>query len=507
MALELKISQKLSQSLVMTPQLQQAIKLLQLGRQEYLDVIENELLENPALEDGRDGMREDFDEQSFREAEEITQITGADSAVSEVERVAQGRDAGEGEVSNDLLADFEDKLNEQWTNYFGPSDEESSHWSSISPRSSVDDELPSLEAMVSKPEGLEGHLLWQLRVADMDERDKEVAVQIIGNLDKDGYLASSLAEIAEITGRREDEVESVLFVVQELDPVGVAARDLRDCLLIQLREQGLQETMVYCIVDKHLGKLEAHHYEAIAKEEQIELEEVGQALKIIQSLEPRPGRSFITETPVYITPDIYIRKVGDDYVLSLNENDLPKLRLNPQYRELLEQAKNTKNPEEKEYLQDKIKSALWLIKSVHQRQQTIYKVTESIMKFQRNFLDLGVKGLKPLVLKDVAEDVKMHESTVSRVTTNKYAHTPQGIYELKFFFSSGIRSESGDVSSETVKERIRVLVEKEDSKKPLSDQAIVNILRGEGVDIARRTVAKYREMMNILSSSRRKQIF
>ena len=236
------------------------------------------------------------------------------------------------------------------------------------------------------------------------------------------------------------------------------------------------------------------------------LEEVYEAVKHIQTLEPRPGRPFVVEDAIYITPDIYVRRVGDDYMISLNDSGMPRLRLNAQYQELVSKA-NGSEKGDKDYLQDCIRSASWLIKSVHQRQQTIYRVTESIMKFQREFLEKGVSVLKPLVLKDVADDVGMHESTVSRVTTNKYVHTPQGVFELKFFFTSGLKSGSGEVSSESVKERIKALIAAEDQKKPLSDQTIVNTLRGEGVDIARRTVAKYREMLGILSSSRRKKVF
>jgi RNA polymerase sigma-54 factor len=333
-----------------------------------------------------------------------------------------------------------------------------------------------------------------------------LAIHIIGNLDRNGYLSCSIEEIASTSSFPIERVERVLNLIQEFDPAGIAARDLRECLLIQLEQQGQTHSLAGKIVSDYLAALEIRRYDVIAKAESVSVEEVYQAVKTIQCLEPRPGRPFATEQPVYITPDVYVRKVGSEYVVSLNENGLPKLRLNPMYREMLDQARHH-NSADKDYLQERVRSAMWLIKSIHQRQQTILRVTESIMKFQRTFLEDGVSSLRPLVLRDVAEDVSMHESTVSRVTTNKFVHTPWGVFELKFFFSSGIKSGNSEISSESVKERIRSLVSEEDTKKPLSDQALVNALQAEGIDIARRTVAKYREMMGILSSSRRKQLF
>ncbi|HQH27997.1 MAG TPA: RNA polymerase factor sigma-54, partial [Oligoflexia bacterium] len=355
-------------------------------------------------------------------------------------------------------------------------------------------------------EGLTSHLLWQLRTGDLSEADKDIAAHIIGNLDRNGYLCSSVDEIAHSCVQPLEDVDRVLAMVQTLDPPGIAARDLRECLLIQLDQLGFVGTLAWRIVAEHLGDLEVRRYDSIARKEHVPVEDVYEAVKEIQKLEPRPGRPFVDEAPIYITPDVYVRKIDSDYVITLNETGIPKLRLSAHYRELLSGAGDN-SLVDKEYLQDRLRCASWLIRSIHQRQQTIYRVTESIMKFQREFLELGVSALKPLVLRDIAADVGMHESTVSRVTTNKYVHTPQGVFELKFFFSSGVRGAEGEVSSESVKERIRELISKENPLKPLSDQAIVKLLRDEGVDIARRTVAKYREMMGILSSSRRKKIF
>ncbi len=492
MALEIKLSQKLSQSLVMTPQLQQAIKLLQLGRLEYVEMIEKELLENPVLEDVRE------------------LLEGAEGGAAQVMEGSVSTNSSPNPESAEIPSQQPGELNSNnETSLLGGYSDDFDNYSDMSGsvrRTNNDEERPPLEATVSRPEGLATHVCWQLRTSDLQECDHEIAMHIIGNVDRNGYLSASLEELAESCGRDLCEVERVLRVIQTLDPPGIGARDLRECLLIQLEQLGLGDSLAARIVSKHLDKLETRRYDLIAREEKIELGDIYDAIREIQKLEPRPGRPFIDESPIYITPDIYVRKVGDDYVTTLNEAGMPKLRLSPRYRELLSGSKGQENAY-KEYLQDRVRSAAWLIKSVHQRQQTIFKVTESIMRFQREFLEHGVAAMKPLVLREIAEEVGMHESTVSRVTTNKYVHTPQGVYELKFFFSSGLKSGAGEVSSESVKDRIKSLVSAEDERRPLSDQQLVNILRAEGIDIARRTVAKYREMLNILSSSRRKKVF
>jgi len=470
MALEIKLSQKLSQTLVMTPQLQQAIKLLQLGRLDYLQVIERELLSNPVLEDARE-QSEEIEDQA-RTATDQSNTKTADSDSIE-----------EGALPGD---------------YFGYSANRSSGFDTDRNRSFV-------ESTVQSPEGLSTHLLWQLRTSELSNEDEDIASQIVGNLDLNGYLSAGLAEIAELCQRSVEDVERVLKIIQSLDPVGIAARDLRECLLIQLEHLGQYETLAWHIVSTHLSAVEHRQFESIASSQRVSTEDVYSAIKEIQKLEPRPGRPFVDEMPVYITPDVYVRKIGEDYVIALNENGLPRLRLNPEYQRLLD----TKVPvgSDKSYLQEKLRAAAWLIKSIEQRQQTIYRVTESIMKHQREFLERGVSEMRPLVLREIAADVGLHESTISRVTTNKYVHTPQGVYELKFFFSSGLKTGSGEVSSESVKRRILELIGAENPKKPISDQIIADILKEEGVDIARRTVAKYREMMKILSSSRRKKMF
>lgn len=498
MALETKLVQKLSQTLLMTPQLQQAIKLLQLGRLEYKEAIEQELLENPILEEIKE-----VEEGQNAEKSTATQSEGADNSFEGQQGESfegsgeQSQQSAEPEgPAKEPVADWEDYL-ENLSDSRG----------AATPKGSTDfEDRPSLEATLTRTESLVEHIVSQMRLADIDKRDEAIALQVVGNLNKDGYLCSSYDEIANSCGCSLNDVERVMDIIKSLDPPGIAARDLSECLLIQLQNMGLGDGLEARIVRDHLDKLEKRKYDQIAKIEQVAVEQVYKAVTAIQGLEPRPGRSFGEDTTRYIIPDIYVYKVSGEYVITLNEDGLPKLRISPYYLRLLQSEDYSSNPN-KAYLNERLKAASWLIKSIHQRQQTIYRVTESIVKFQREFLDFGIERLKPLVLKDVADDIGMHESTVSRVTTNKYVHTPQGVYELKFFFTTGIKTALGDVSSSTVKERIKNLIAAESPEDPISDQKIVEILKSENVDIARRTVAKYRETMGILSSSKRKKLF
>jgi RNA polymerase sigma-54 factor len=348
-------------------------------------------------------------------------------------------------------------------------------------------------------------MMWQLRMSSLPESDQPIGATIIYNLNEDGYLETPVDELAAQLEVAPAEVERVLAGVQRFDPPGVAARDLRECLLTQLQNLGMEESLAARIVSNHLDLLEKHRYAEIAKVLSVSVEMVGQAAKIISLLEPKPGRDYGGDEPTYVVPDVYIHKVGEDYVVTLNRDAVPRLRLAGYYQRVLHDVDVA--PETKEYLQERLRSARWLVKSIYQRQQTIFKVATSIVKFQRAFFDHGISLLKPLVLKDVAEDIGMHESTISRATANKYAHTPQGIYELKFFFTSGVKGAGGeDVSAETVKEQIRGMVTGETPQNPLSDQAIAEMLRAKQINIARRTVAKYRQAMGIPPSANRKQI-
>ncbi|MBW2070507.1 MAG: RNA polymerase factor sigma-54 [Deltaproteobacteria bacterium] len=478
MAIELRQQLKLAQQLIMTPQLQQAIKLLQLSRLELLETITEELESNPLLEEVQEGPPEQ------------------ESAAYESKQAKKDEPVSEVTIEEKPREDFD------WEAYLGEY--------STSPRTSREyeyaPELPALESRLTKKPSLDAHLRWQLHLSRLNDEQKEVGDLIIGNLDRDGYLKAEVEEIAAMCGSSVPFVEEVLqFIQQEFDPPGVAARDLQECLLIQANNLQLEDDLVVTIIKEHLRNLECKNYQAIVKATGRSPEEIQAAIEIITQLEPKPGQAFNEEEIQYISPDIYVFKVDDDFVIVLNEDGLPKLRVNPFYRDALSKD-GMVSETTRDYIQNKLRSAAWLIKSIHQRQRTIYRVAESLVKFQREFFEKGIAHLKPLVLRDVAEDLEMHESTISRVTTNKYMHTPQGVFELKYFFNSSISSlTGGSVASESVKERIRQIVQNEDPRKPYSDKAIVEILRRENIDIARRTVAKYRELLGILPSNLRKQ--
>ncbi|MCB0339102.1 MAG: RNA polymerase factor sigma-54 [Bdellovibrionales bacterium] len=495
MALEAKLVQKLSQQLLMTPQLQQAIKLLQLGRLEYIEALEKELLENPVLEMVSEDESADTD---------ISNKSSSDNGLLPADNDASGNGSSDSKDSDEAAPNSQPDSPMEWADYI----ESLSDYSGMaSPKGLINhDDRPSLEATLSRSQNLSEYLIEQIRMMDIASEDQEIAFVVVGNLNKDGYLCSSYEEIAEDSHSSVDRVETFMEKLRQLDPPGVGARNLGECLFIQLEHLGLGEGLAARIVLNHLDKLEKRAYDKIAKIEQVAVEEVYEAVKAIQNLEPRPGRPFNDDEIRYITPDIYVYRVNSDYVIALNEDGLPRLRVSPYYLKLLKDDGEDNQPN-KNYLNERLKAASWLIKSVHQRQRTIYKVTESIVKFQRDFLDYGISHLKPMVLKDVAEDIGMHESTVSRVTTNKYVHTPHGVFELKFFFTSGIQGGEGEVSSSSVKERIKQIISAEPPDSPISDQSIVETLKSEGINIARRTVAKYRESLGILSSSKRKKLF
>jgi RNA polymerase sigma-54 factor len=500
MALELKQHLRMSQQLVMTPQLQQAIKLLQLSRMELVDLVQTEMNENPLLEAPEEG-----------EEEGVTQgASPAEAAEIDAQPIAKEADRSE-EVKGEEGAneiDWDQYLDHyQLQGHTAPSN-----------RGLLDEDLPGYEATLSKKTDLVDHLVWQLRLSDFTEDEERVAMLIIGNLDEAGYFRmpavegepedaprDPLVRVAFEGGVGVEQAESVLKRVQTFDPIGVAARDLRECLLLQVRHINADTPEIVAIIERHLKHLESKNYQAIVRDLKIPVEEVVKAVRVISRLDPKPGRAFTGEDAQYITPDVYIHKMGDRYVVVLNDDGLSKLRISNTYRQAL---RTGQAGQAKEYIQDKLRSAVWLIRSIHQRQRTIFKVTESIVKFQRDFLDRGIAHLKPLILRDVAEDIGMHESTVSRVTTNKYVHTPQGIFELKFFFNSGVGKTGGDeIASEAVKDYMKKIVSAEDPRKPLSDQQIVEQLGKQGIEIARRTVAKYREVLGILPSSKRKKYF
>lgn len=484
MALDLRLQVKLSQQLVMTPQLQQAIKLLQLSRMELVDVVTEELAENPLLEEG-------LDPKEVRDEESVTPDTDDNAP-------AEALPEQEVKAENEGMDDID------WQTYL-----EGYSLNSSDTRNSYEDqeERPSYESLLTKKENLNDHLMWQLGMLSFPKDEGLAAAEIIGNLDDAGYLHATVEELAEASDIGIETFESALRRVQQFDPAGVASYNLQECLLLQLERMDMSDTLAAVILRDHIGELEGRKYPQIAKAQKVSLDEIFAAAKLISELDPRPGRAYNEEDVHYIVPDIFVNKVGDEYIVTQNDDGLPNLRINSFYRNALTDSSSV-DKKAGEYIQDKMRSAVWLIKSIHQRQRTIYKVTKSIVKFQREFFDHGIEYLKPLVLRDVAEDIEMHESTVSRVTTNKYVQTPQGLFELKYFFNSGINTAYGDaVASESVKSRIKEIVAAEDPKKPYSDQKIVALLKNKDINIARRTVTKYREMLGLGSSTERKRLF
>ncbi len=482
------LQQRLSQQLVMTPQLLQAIKILQVSRAELETLVDQELTENPVLE-------EQLSEDKLDAQTEVPTVdTGgaddyAEPKTPEVETANQVGEIDWKEYAENYSNDIHGS-----TGHGAGGDD--------------DDRRAALENILVKRTLLPDHLMWQLRLSDLSNEEKEVGAMIISSLDKDGYLPMQLEEIAFLANTWPDVeiVARVLRRIQDFDPPGVAARDLAECLLIQLRQLGLgDDSLPSRIVREFLPMLESRRFDRLARELNVGMDQVAEATKVISVLEPKPGRDFSDQDTRYVTPDVHVHKVGEEYVVTLNEEGLPRLRVSSFYRQMLG---TNGSPEARGYIQEKMRAAAWLIKSIHQRQRTLYMVTSSIVKFQREFLDGGVAHLRPLVLKDVANDIGMHESTVSRATAGKYVHTPQGTFELKYFFTSSLRGGHGaEVSAESVKEKIREIIAKEDARKPLSDQYIAEMLGKEQIDIARRTVAKYRELMGILPSSKRKQVY
>ncbi|MBU1247791.1 MAG: RNA polymerase factor sigma-54 [Proteobacteria bacterium] len=480
MGLELRQQLKLSQQLVMTPQLQQAIKLLQLSRLELVEAVQVELLENPFLEE-QDNLASD----ETREAQE-----NADADVA-------------GDVVRDGTSDAEIVRDADWENYMG-------EFSSTSKQSQFrDTEIPeeglSFEARLASKPSLAGHISWQMRLTDFTEEEVAIGDVILGNLDGLGYLQADLDELATLVEATPEAIESVIRRIQLLDPVGVAARTPQECLLVQMDVFGIEDPIMRTLVTEHLEDLEKRRYKPLARKFKISMDELKEYLDAIKKLDPMPGASFASSEPHYVSPDVFVYKYGDDFVIILNDDGIPRLQMN-QY---LTDGVQARNDVEKDYFQEKMRAATWLMKSLYQRQRTLFKVMESIVGFQREFFEDGVTKLKPLILKEVAEDISMHESTVSRITTNKYVSTPHGIYELKFFFNSSLELDDGtQVGSESVKAIIKRIIGEENPKKPLSDEVIADMLKEElEVNIARRTVAKYRTAMDIASSSKRKQIF
>jgi len=483
MALELRQQLKLAQKLVMTPQLRQAIKLLQLNRLELTGALQAELEQNPALEEDL-SLGETIDlPPELRSSIEYTEPA---QETDHTEQVAVRENLGE--------VNWEDYSNNFDSNF------------SFAHETPAAD-APSQFDFISEKPGLIAYLRWQLAHCELDEKEMEVALFIICNLNRYGFLEVTIDEIITSTESNPDEVEYVLEVIQDLDPPGIAARNVSESLFLQLERLGKGKSLAAVIVRDHLGLLEVRNYKELMRVTGRKKNDILKAIDFITAeLTPYPGLPYASDDTNYIVPDVYIMKVDDEYVIRLNDDDLPKLQLSSHYLELLQNGTKDLQKDSRSYIAEKVKSAEWFIKSLYQRQRTIYKVMESILRFQRDFFERGPKYLKPLILRDVAEDIEMHESTISRVTSNKYAHTPQGIYELKYFFSTAIPREGEDaLAAESIKTRIRQMIQEEDKSKPLSDSAISDMLAEKNIQIARRTVAKYREQMKILPVKHRRQ--
>jgi len=475
MAIQQKLHARLVQKLILTPSLQQAIKLLPMTTVELSELLNQEMTENPLLEEVP--------------TEDPAQDLQAATEQPEPEKKDERKD---------------DPWDDQDYEYFFGEYLEDGY----RPRQPQEvKELPPIENTLSSKGSLADHLMWQLSLQANDEEVRDIGTAIIGNIDDDGYLVASVNEIAALGEWDVSAVERALDFVQAFDPVGVGARDLQECLLIQIKHLGLAGSPVETIVRDPLSLLQNHKIPELARALGMEPEEVRQHIEVIKGLDPKPGARYSPTDSQYVIPDVYVIKTDDGYRAVLNEDGLPQLRISPVYRRLLDKGGEVSD-ETRAYVKDKFRAALWLLKSVDQRQKTILKVATSLINFQRAFLDHGIEHLRPLVLRDVANDIGMHESTVSRVVNNKYMHTPQGVYELKFFFHSGISSSYGEsVSSVTIKQRIKKIVSAEDARRPLSDSKIMSILQKEGLVLARRTIAKYREELKIPTSNQRKMLY
>ena len=476
MALEIKQQLKLAQQLIMTPQLQQALKLLQMSRLELLQTIRQEILENPVL---------------MEEIDETTEVP--EESVLDVEKEIP-------DAEMEMLADF------NWDAYL----DSHSLSSSYPDNYEMSESAPNYENFVQARSSLYKDLLWQWRLNSPDDRTFEIGKYILGNLNDNGYLNATFEDISKnISGLNltEEEFESTLSLIQQLDPPGIAAHDLSECLSLQLHAKTPRNLVAEEIVENHLHLLKRRDTVGLAKKLSVSQDVILEAFHLISELDPKPGRTYAQDPIYHIIPDVYVYKVDNDFLIVLNHEDIPTLRINPLYRTLLRKKEELKK-EAREFIEKKMRSAIWLIKTVQQRHKTIYRVTESIVRFQRNFLESGIRSLKPMILKDVADDIGMHESTVSRVTQGKYISTPQGLYEFKFFCTSSVKStRGGSVSAESVKHMIRQIILNENPQSPLSDEQIVTLLKRYHIKIARRTVAKYREAMRILPSKDRKKNF
>ncbi len=476
MQLSPKLSLKLTQKLVMTPQLQQAIRLLQLSRLDLEQAIQEEMVENPVLEE--ETLEEGTVEQRVAES------------ATEKEKAKE-----EGSGGEEL----------DWEQYM-----DSAIGSGFQAEAGVpldDGERPTLESTYTVERSLADHLVWQLRVSNLPEFVKKIGPCLIGCLDGDGYLRENDEALSQLCHCPVEQIPKVLTHLRRLDPVGAFARDLTECLLLQLKQVADPHPLVEPLIRNYLKDLETRRYTEVAEALETSVDEILAALHQLRQLEPKPGRRFDSDAPIYVVPDVYVVRKGDQFEIRLNDDGLPRPRISPYYLEMYKRLNSEEmDAASREFIKEKLNHAMALIKSLDQRQKTIYRTTESILRFQRDFFLKGPNYLRPLILRDVAEDLGMHESTISRVTSNKYLHCERGIFELKYFFSSSLKSTHGeDLSAVYVKNRLREILAEEDPKRCLSDQSLANLLAQEGIKIARRTVAKYREELKILPAASRRR--
>jgi RNA polymerase sigma-54 factor len=467
------------QRMVMTPQLQQALKLLQVPTLELQQIIKEELVLNPFLEE--------VDE--FAEVED-QKVDGEENPLERQEEESAGPE-------NEEVAEVKDEID--WTDFV----QDDLDRSSI-PQSESNTEF--FEKVPVRRESLTEHLTNELHLLPLSEDDLALGEIIVGSLDDRGYLATPIEELAEFARATVEDVERVLAIVQTLEPAGVGARDLRECLLIQLRARGQEGTLAWRIIEQQFDQLKNNKRADIARALKVTMEQVQEATDSLGTLSPKPGFELSAEDVKYVVPDLIVERVGEEYVAFLNDRNVPRLRINAAYQAVLKGNKKS-GSEERKYVNDKLSAAKWLIGTIEQRRRTMINVMTCIIQEQREFFDKGIQFLRPLTLQTIARQIGVHESTVSRVTNNKYVQTPRGIFELKFFFSSGLTTDDGeDVSARTARDRIKNLIAEEDTKDPLSDQKIADLLRGDGLNIARRTVAKYREQLRILPARIRRRV-
>lgn len=510
----LRLSTNLSQKMVLTPQLRQRIEMLQMTSVELNELIEQELVANPLLDEVQPG-EEDIDipenilDQNSDGADveytELSSTDGNDFEVNYAELSENGYEAstlGEMDTGEQSTPESKDAFEEidfgrEFQDYLDPGYKTQEY--------EYKEDAPSFEQFLTRGPSLSEHLEWQLNLLDISPHDESIGIDIIGNLDSDGRLATLPEELAELSACTLEKFNEVRRLVMSLEPVGCGALDIAECLTAQLAAQGEVDSLTARLIQDHLPDLQPHRLQHLSKATGVDVHTLDDELNKIRLLDPFPGRRFSNEDPTYVAPEVFIEKVDEEYVIYFTDETNPRLRISPTYHSLLDQTDTSK--EAKDFIKDKMRSAVDLLRNIEHRRQTIYRVVDCIVRRQREFLDHGVQFLKPMMLKDVAEDIGMHLSTISRVVNRKYAHTPQGVIEIRRFFSEGMLNEDGEeVSTRILKLSIKKMVEEEDSKKPLTDEEIVKLLSKDGVKLSRRTVAKYRDQMNIPGSRERKTV-